>query len=163
LTAATTAAVNMTTSTTSTAAAAWTSGAQKKAASGRAGRNAAPGPATQWFTLASGPERGAELTGRMARLASSGKQAGMVNCTDEYGNSALYYAVVNSKPELVRWLLRHPEFSLGMSAQRAREFVARLDSDILSSPSWREAKQALAMVVEAVRVLSGVEQEEGSS
>ena len=158
--AATTAAVSMTTSTT---AAARTSRAQQQAASSRAGKNAAPtqaSPVTQWFTLASGPERGAALTGKMARLVSSGKHAGMLNCTDDYGDSALYYAVVNGKPELAQWLLRHPEFSLGMSAEDAQEFVARLGRDILSSSSWREAKQALAMVAQAVRALSGAEQED---
>jgi ankyrin repeat protein len=152
--------------TTSTTAATRTSRAQQQAASGRAGGNAAStlaGPVTQWFTLASGPERGAALTGKMARLATSGKHAGMVNCTDEYGDSALYYAVVNGKPELVQWLLLHPEFSLGMAAETAQEFVARLDSDILSSSSWREAKQALAMVAEAVRALSGAEQEDSGN
>ena len=157
----TTAAVSTTTSTTTSA---WTSRPQQKTASGRAGKNdlaSQAGPVTQWFTLASGPERGAALTDRMARLATSGKHAGIINCTDEHGDSALYYAVVNGKPELVQWLLRHPEFSLGMSAESAQEFVARLEIDILSSSSWREAKRALAIVAEAVRVLSGVEQEDG--
>ena len=156
----TTAAVGMTASTT---AAARTSRAQRKAASSNAGKNAAPGQAnavTQWFTLASGPERGPALTAKMARLASSGKHVGMLNCTDDYGDSALYYAVVNGKPELAQWLLQHPEFSLGMSAEDAQAFVARLERDILSSSSWRGAKRALAMVVEAVRSLLKQAQED---
>ncbi|MDB5757514.1 MAG: hypothetical protein JWM30_803, partial [Burkholderia sp.] len=156
----TTAAIGMTTSTTASAGA---SRPQYKAASGRAFKNDVPGkasPLEQWFTLASGPERGAALTDRMARLASSGRHAGLVNCTDEYGDSALYYAVVNGKPELVQWLLRHAEFSLGMSAKAAGEFVARLEIDILSSASWQRAKQALAMVVDAVHALSDAQRED---
>ncbi|MET0963323.1 MAG: hypothetical protein ABWY05_11010 [Noviherbaspirillum sp.] len=120
-------------------------------------------PVTQWFTLASGAERGAALIDRMARLASSGAQPGIVNCTDEYGHSALYYAVVNGKPELAQWLMRHPAFSLGMAAEATREFVERLESDVLSSANWRESKQALAIVVELVRPRSDAEQEDDGS
>jgi ankyrin repeat protein len=156
----TTAAVGMTTSTTANTGA---FRPQAKAASGLAGRNEMSGrasPLSQWFTLASGPERGAVLTDGMAHLASSGQHAGLVNCTDEYGDSALYYAVVNGKPELVQWLLGHAEFSLDMSAETAREFVARLEVEILSSANWQGAKQALAMVIEAIDALSGAEQED---
>ncbi len=157
----TTAAVGMTTSTTANTGA---FRPQAKAASGLAGRNevfSRASPLSQWFTLASGPERGAALTDGMAHLASSGQHAGLVNCTDEYGDSALYYAVVNGKPELVQWLLGHAEFSLDMSAETATEFVARLEVEILSSANWQRAKQALAMVVEAVRALLEAEQEDG--
>ena len=148
--AATTAAVSMTTSTTP---AARTSRTQQQAASGRAGRNAAPtqaSPVTQWFTLASSAERGAGLIEQMTRLAS-GRNVAMVNHTDEFGNSALYYAVLAGKPELVQWLLRHPAFTLDMSEEQAEELMTRLEHNILSSINWGEAKQALALLGAEVR------------
>ena len=145
--------------TTSTTAAARTSRAQQQAASGRAGRNAAPtqaSPVTQWFTLASSAERGAGLIEQMTRLAS-GRNAAMVNRKDEYGNSALYYAIVAGKPELVQWLLLHPAFTLGMSVEQAEELMIRLDHNILSSINWGEAKQALALLGAEVRHVWPVE------
>jgi ankyrin repeat protein len=105
---------------------------------------------TLWFLLASSAERGDALVGKMAQLAS-GRNAGLVNRTDGVGNNALYYAVVAGKPELAAWLLAQPDFSLGKSAQQASEWLARLEQDIFYSASWNEARQALALVAEAVR------------
>jgi ankyrin repeat protein len=104
----------------------------------------------QWFLLASNAERGAALIDQITRLAS-GRGVGMVNRTDEYGNSALYYAVVTGKPELAAWLLRHPAFDLGRSAEQAAEFLSRLEQGVISSSNWDEANKALALVDKAVR------------
>lgn len=150
----TTASTSTTTSTAiSTTSSAPTSRSLSTARSSAAG-NSAPGraadPVTQWFLLASSAERGAGLIEQMTCLAS-GRNAVMVNRTDEYGNSALYYAIVAGKPELVQWLLRHPAFTLGMSAKQARELMTRLEHNIFSSINWDEAKQALALFAEEVR------------
>ena len=157
---------SLTTASTSTAisttSSAQTSRSSNTARSGAAGKSAptrAADPVTQWFTLASSAERGAGLIGQMTRLAS-GRNAAMVNRTDEYGNSALYYAIVAGKPELVQWLLRHPAFTLGMSVEQAEELMARLEHNILSSINWDEAKQALALLGAEVRRVWPVEDSE---
>lgn len=132
-------------------------------AAGRGKQANAADPVTQWFTLASGAERAGGLIDQMMRLAS-GKNTGMVNRTDEYGNGALYYAVVAGKPELVQWLLRHPDFVLARSLKEAKDLLARLEQDIFSSISWTEAKQALGLVAgEMRRAWPEEETEDGAS
>ncbi len=147
---------------TSTTSSAQTARSANKARSGAAGKSVAAkaaDPVTQWFTLASSAERGAGLIGQMTRL-SSGRNAAMVNRTDEFGNSALYYAVVAGKPELVQWLLRHPAFTLGMSEEQAEDLMDRLEHNILSSINWDEAKQALALLGAEMRRVRPVEDSE---
>ena len=104
----------------------------------------------QWFLLASNAERGAALIDQITRLAS-GRGVGMVNRTDEYGNSAFY--ITRSSLANRNWQrgccdIRH---STGRSAEQAAEFLSRLEQGVISSSNWDEANKALALVEKAVR------------